>query len=101
MHAAIQNTFNLQRHLVSRATLRIFRAEAADQWPDAVTAVVTVCSASYLSRLSPLIDNAGLGSRMSDDILARSDHPINRNLADRKGDHASNVEDGRQARAML
>jgi putative transposase len=39
MHAAIHNTFNLQRHLVSRATLRIFRAEAADQWRDAVTAV--------------------------------------------------------------
>jgi putative transposase len=29
MHAA-HNTFNLQRHLVSRATLRIFRAEAAN-----------------------------------------------------------------------
>ena len=37
MHAAIHNTFNLQRHLVSRATLRIFRAEAANQWRDAVT----------------------------------------------------------------
>jgi transposase-like protein len=31
MQAAIHNTFNLQRHLVSRATLRIFRAEAANQ----------------------------------------------------------------------
>jgi len=31
MHAAVHNTFNLQRHLISRATLRIFRAEAADQ----------------------------------------------------------------------
>jgi len=39
MHAAIHNTFNLQRHLVSRATLRVFRAEAANQWRDAVTAV--------------------------------------------------------------
>jgi putative transposase len=39
MHAAIYNTFNLQRHLVSRATLRIFRAEAANQWRDAVTGV--------------------------------------------------------------
>ena len=28
MHAAVHNTFNLQRHLVSRSTLRIFRAEA-------------------------------------------------------------------------
>ena len=32
------NTFNLQRHLVSRSTLRIFRAEAANQWKNAVTA---------------------------------------------------------------
>jgi hypothetical protein len=38
MHAAVHNTFNLQRHLVSRATLRIFRAEAAAQWSDAVAA---------------------------------------------------------------
>ena len=38
MHAAVHNTFNLQRHLVSRSTLRIFRAEAANQWRDAVTA---------------------------------------------------------------
>jgi putative transposase len=39
LHAAIHNTFNLQRYLVSRATLRIFRAEAANQWRDAVMAV--------------------------------------------------------------
>jgi transposase-like protein len=38
MHAAIHNTFNLQRHLVSRSTLRIFRAEAVAQWSDAVAA---------------------------------------------------------------
>jgi len=31
MHAAVHNTFNLQRHLVSRSTLRIFRAEAVVQ----------------------------------------------------------------------
>ena len=39
MHAAVHNTFNLQRHLVSRSTLRIFRAEAANRWRDAVAAV--------------------------------------------------------------
>jgi transposase-like protein len=39
MHAAVHNTFNLQRHLVSRSTLRIFRAEAAEQWSRAVAAV--------------------------------------------------------------
>src|SRR6267378_6243498 len=32
IHAAVHNTFNLQRHLISRSTLRIFRAEAAAQW---------------------------------------------------------------------
>src|SRR5438067_309266 len=37
IHSAVHNTFNHQRHLVSRSTLRIFRAEAAAQWQDAVT----------------------------------------------------------------
>src|SRR5437588_9587522 len=32
MHAAVHNTFNLQRHLVSRSTLRIFRSDAATKW---------------------------------------------------------------------
>src|SRR2546423_9816504 len=38
MHAPVHNTFNLQRHLVSRSTLRIFRAEAANQSRYAVAA---------------------------------------------------------------
>jgi transposase-like protein len=38
MHAAVHNTFNHQRHLISWSTLRIFRAEAAAQWLDAVAA---------------------------------------------------------------
>src|SRR5438309_10824732 len=38
MHAAVHNTFNLQRHLVSRSTLRIFRAEATAHWQSAVAA---------------------------------------------------------------
>ena len=38
MHAAVHNTFNLQRHLVSRSTLRIFRAEATAQWHNATSA---------------------------------------------------------------
>ena len=31
-HAAIYNTFYTQRHLISRKTLRQFRAEATEQW---------------------------------------------------------------------
>jgi transposase-like protein len=38
IHTAVYNTFYLQRHLISRTTLRTFRAEAAAQWRDAVTA---------------------------------------------------------------
>src|SRR5438132_9246872 len=38
MHAAVHNTFNLQRHLVSRSTLRIFRSDAAAQWRSATAA---------------------------------------------------------------
>ncbi len=37
-HAAVYNTFNLQRHLISRPTLRAFGAEAAEQWNAAVAA---------------------------------------------------------------
>uniref|UniRef100_UPI003CF5DDA6 IS6 family transposase n=1 Tax=Brevundimonas sp. DC300-4 TaxID=2804594 RepID=UPI003CF5DDA6 len=35
-HAAIYNTFNIQRHLISRPTLRCFRAEADEAWAAAV-----------------------------------------------------------------
>ena len=35
-HAAIYNTFNLQRHLISRPTLRLFRADADAAWAAAV-----------------------------------------------------------------
>jgi putative transposase len=38
VHAAVHNNFNLQRHLISRSTLRTFRAEAAAQWQTVVTA---------------------------------------------------------------
>ena len=31
-HAAVYNTFNVQRHLISRRTLRGFRAGAMEQW---------------------------------------------------------------------
>jgi transposase-like protein len=35
-HAAIYNTFNIQRHLISRPTLRRFRGDAASAWEAAV-----------------------------------------------------------------
>ena len=38
LHAAVHNTFNLQRHLISRPTLRHFRAEAMEQWRAATVA---------------------------------------------------------------
>jgi putative transposase len=37
-HSAVYNTFNLQRHLVSRRTLRHFRVEAAQHWVRATAA---------------------------------------------------------------
>ncbi|WP_445503334.1 IS6 family transposase [Microvirga sp. G4-2] len=38
MHSAVHNTFNLQRHLISRRTLRLFRAEAAHAWDQVMAA---------------------------------------------------------------
>jgi putative transposase len=38
IHAAVYNIFNLQRHLISRHTLRSFRAEARAQWQTATAA---------------------------------------------------------------
>ena len=31
-HAAVHNTFNLERHLISRPSLRLLRAMAAHEW---------------------------------------------------------------------
>src|ERR1700681_3888193 len=38
VHAAAYNNFYLHRHLISRSTLRIFRAEATAEWEAAVAA---------------------------------------------------------------
>jgi transposase-like protein len=37
-HAAIYNTFNVQRHLIGRSTLRLFRVDADRNWAAATTA---------------------------------------------------------------
>jgi len=37
-HAAAYNTFNVQRHLISRRTLRGFRAGAMELWRSAAAA---------------------------------------------------------------
>ena len=34
---SVHNTFNFQRHLISRSTLQIFRTEATAQWQEAAT----------------------------------------------------------------
>src|SRR5215218_3384787 len=39
IHDTVHNTFNLQRHLVSRRTLRTFRTETAQAWQIATAAV--------------------------------------------------------------
>jgi transposase-like protein len=39
MHSAVQNTFSVQRHLISRPTLRLFRQEAHQHWRTATTAI--------------------------------------------------------------
>jgi putative transposase len=38
VHAAVDNTFNVQRHLVSRNTLRALRGEALQNWRAATAA---------------------------------------------------------------
>ena len=38
IHAAVYNVFNLQRHLISRRTLRAFRAQAMLTWRHATVA---------------------------------------------------------------
>ena len=38
MHAAVHNTFSLQRHLIFRRTLQTFRAEATLAWQTATAA---------------------------------------------------------------
>ena len=34
MQGTVHNTFKVQRHLISRSTLRVFRAEATAEWQE-------------------------------------------------------------------
>jgi transposase-like protein len=38
IHAAVQNTFNTQRHLTSRRTMRVLRDKAFESWKETATA---------------------------------------------------------------
>ena len=59
MHAAVHNKFNLRRHLISRSTLRAFRAEAAARWHGAVAARMKYGLPSPHSARDRYRDNAG------------------------------------------
>ena len=57
LHAAVYNLFNVQRHLISRPTLRLFRNEAFEQWHVVlVKSCYRVC-ACLEKRWEPDIDN--------------------------------------------
>ena len=63
MHAAVHNTFNLQRHLVSHSTLRIFRSDAAAQWRSATAAGMKPSPLRPISAETAQLDNAALTRR--------------------------------------
>src|SRR5450631_3900172 len=48
-HAAVYNTFNVQRHLTSAQTHRIFRAAAMNTWRAAVASIENICQQSWTS----------------------------------------------------
>lgn len=56
--AAVYNSFNLQRHLISRRTLRLFRAEAAAKWQAATAAAYKLPRPSSFARLPDSRDKA-------------------------------------------
>jgi hypothetical protein len=58
MHSAVNNTFNLQRHLISRRKLRLFRVEATKQWRSATFAEQAILLITRLEDLFSSRDNA-------------------------------------------
>jgi len=55
VHAAVQNTFNVQRHLTSRRTLRVFREEAFDCVRQALQMAVIWAGLGGLAELGFLV----------------------------------------------
>jgi hypothetical protein len=94
VHAAVNNTFNVQRHLTSRPTLRVLRDEALRTWRTATAACRTknckLRTAKFSSRDSTvwsieaeLLDRAPRGLGRGQRIVAarRADIPAGGALA--------------------
>ncbi len=56
-HAAIYNSFNVQRHLISRQTLRQIRSEAMRKWQVVTAAAGRACSLQSLATAHLKCDN--------------------------------------------
>ena len=60
VHAAVHNTFNVQRHLTSRTTLRVLRDDAFRRWRAARDARL---STDYAGRGVPVPKSTALSAR--------------------------------------
>ena len=58
-HAAVHNTFNVQRHLTSRATLRVLRGEALQTWRAATAACARAEASGFHASTTSSCDSAG------------------------------------------
>jgi putative transposase len=74
LHGAVHNTFNFQRHLISRSTLRTFRAEATAQWQDAVAPAS--CADFPLSLSWPCCRSMCLPNKPVQTPLVRAPRPV-------------------------
>ena len=58
VHSAVHNAFNIQRHVISRRTPRLFKAEAEAQWQNATVTVQRGTQSSLTPRDASSRDNA-------------------------------------------